>query len=479
MIGYDRYAARRDGEFADANAARSLRGASRPLDLLHRHIPGDRRLGEDQRLERRRSIPGGGAGPHDNRRPRPPPGLESRAFNSWPSRTVDVARSRPELDGVQGRRDWLGRPTSSTPTRVRESACGGGDSRRVGRRRSGCRDGRDRAHGVPPRCHPAATRASRRGGRALSPIVDTRAAWPRLSLDEWRDTYATLHMWTQIVGKTCLALARRQNHWWQVALHVTARGLATGPMSYGSRTLDVEFDFVEHELVLRTDDGAVHEIPLRPRSVAEFYRLYLKALETLAIRVTAWPMPVEVDHPIRFADDQTHASYDPEYANRFWRILVQADDVFKQFRERFLGKCSPVHFFWGSFDLAVTRFSGRRAPERAGADRITREAYSHEVISCGFWPGDETFEAPAFYSYTVPEPPGLSAAALRPSAAWYNPDRGLFLLRYEDVRSADAPEQVLLEFLQSTYEAGATLAQWDRETLEREAPSPDGTHSQS
>src|SRR3989475_4305207 len=209
MIGYDRYAARRDGELADANAARSLRGASRPLDLLHRHIPGDRSLRHDQRLERRRSIPGGGAGPHDNRRPRPPPGLESRAFNSWPSRTVDVARSRPELDGVQGRRDWLGRPTSSTPTRVRESACGGGDSRPVGRRSSWCRDRGDRAHGGPPPCPPAATRASPRGGRALSPIVDTRAAWPTLSLDEWRDAYATLHMWAPNVRENSLPPPRR------------------------------------------------------------------------------------------------------------------------------------------------------------------------------------------------------------------------------------------------------------------------------
>jgi len=303
----------------------------------------------------------------------------------------------------------------------------------------------------------------------LSPIVDTRAAWPTLSLDEWRDTYATLHMWTQIVGKTCLALARRQNHWWQVALHVTARGLATGPMPYGSRTLDVEFDFVEHELVLRTDDGAVHEIPLRPRSVAEFYRLYLKALETLAIRVTLWPMPVEVEHPIRFADDQTHASYDPEYANRFWRILVQADDVFKQFRERFLGKCSPVHFFWGSFDLAVTRFSGRRAPERPGADRVTREAYSHEVISAGFWPGSGAVQETAFYAYAAPEPPGLRDLAPQPGAAYYQPQMGIFILPYAAVRTAPSPVDALLAFLHSTYDAAANLAGWDRPALEQPA----------
>src|SRR2546427_685114 len=354
---HDRYAARGNGELANENAARSLLRAPRPLDLLPRHVPGNGSLRDDQQVERRRSFPGGRTGQHDRRRPRPPPELESRACDARPWRTADVARSQSQLDGVQGRRDWLGRPTSSTAARVRESARGGGDSRRVGRGRAGRGDRRHRACGVPSRRRPAATRTARRGGRALSPTVPpdvgAGAAWPALSLDEWRDTYATLHMWTQIVGKTSLALARWQNHWWQVALHVTARGLATGPMPYGSRTLDVEFDFVEHELVLRTDDGAVHQIPLRPRPVAEFYHLYLKALETLAIRVKLWPMPVEVENPIRFTDDRTHASYDPEYAHRLWRILVQADDVFRRFRASFLGKCSPVHFFWGSFDLAV------------------------------------------------------------------------------------------------------------------------------
>lgn len=295
----------------------------------------------------------------------------------------------------------------------------------------------------------------------------TEPAWPALSLDEWRDTYATLHMWTQIVGKTSLALSRWQNHWWQVALHVTARGLATGPMPYGPRTLDVEFDFVEHELVLRTDDGAVHEMPLRPRSVAEFYHLYLKALETLAIRVKLWPMPVEVENAIRFTDDRTHASYDPDYAHRLWRILVQADDVFRRFRASFLGKCSPVHFFWGSFDLAVTRFSGRRAPEREGADPITREAYSHEVISAGFWPGSGDIRGAAFYCYSAPEPSGLAQYRIRPAGAFYHPGLREFLLMYDDVRSASSPKAALLDFLQSTYEAGASLAKWDRRELER------------
>jgi hypothetical protein len=286
-------------------------------------------------------------------------------------------------------------------------------------------------------------------------------------------------MWTQIVGKVRMELSPFVNHWWHVTLYVTPRGLATSPIPYRGHTFEVEFDFIDHNLLIRTSAGTSKAMPLIPRTVAAFYREFMACLQALGIEVTINTLPSEVQHPIRCDEDEVHGSYDPVSAHRFWRILVQVDKVFKEFRSPFLGKCSPVHFFWGSFDLAVTRFSGRRAPERAGVDRITREAYSHEVISCGFWPGDETFKTPAFYSYTFPEPPGLRTAALRPSAAWYSPDKGLFLLRYEDVRSADAPEQVLLEFLQSTYEAGATLAQWDRETLERGAPSPEGTHSQS
>ena len=297
--------------------------------------------------------------------------------------------------------------------------------------------------------------------------VATHELWPPLPLEEWRDTYATLHMWTQVVGKTRLALAPWQNHWWQTALHITARGLATGPMPSGSRTLDAEFDFVEHKLVLRTDEGAVREITLRARSVAEFYEVYLKALETLGVRIRLWPVPVEVEHPIRFTDDRTHASYDPEYANRFWRILLQVEDVFKQFRGRFLGKCSPVHFFWGSFDLAVTRFSGRRAPERPGADPVTREAYSHEVISAGFWPGSGAVQEAAFYAYAAPEPAGLRERPPQPSGAYYEPQMGLFILPYAVVRAAPSPAHTLLEFLQSTYDAAAELAGWDRPALER------------
>ena len=299
--------------------------------------------------------------------------------------------------------------------------------------------------------------------------VTTRDLWPALPLEEWRDTYATLHMWTQMVGKTCLALAPPQNHWWHIALRVTARGLATGPMPYGTRTLDAEIDFIEHELVLRTGEGAVHKIALRPRSVADFYRAYLAALEKLGVRVRLWPVPVEAEHTIRFSDDTAHAAYDPEYANRHWRILVQADDVLKRFRASFLGKCSPVHFFWGSFDLAVTRFSGGRAPARPGADRVTQEAYSHEVISAGFWAGSGDVKEAAFYAYAAPEPPGLRDLVPKPSAVYYHPPLGIFILPYAAVRTASSPVDAVLAFLQSTYDAAADLAHWDRAALERQA----------
>jgi hypothetical protein len=292
-------------------------------------------------------------------------------------------------------------------------------------------------------------------------------SWPALPFEAWRDTCETLHLWTQIVGKVKMELSPFVNHWWHVTLYITPRGLTTSAIPYHGGTFEVTFDFIDHTLRIFTSEGTSRALPLIPRSVAAFYQEFMACLRALGIEVTINTLPSEVQNPIRCDEDELHASYDPVYAHRFWRILVQVDKVFKEFRSPFLGKCSPVHFFWGSFDLAVTRFSGRRAPERAGADLITREAYSHEVISCGFWPGDATFPAPAFYSYTLPEPPGLSAASLRPASAWYSPERGLFLLRYDDVRSADTPEQVLQEFLQSTYEAGATLAQWDREALER------------
>jgi hypothetical protein len=305
------------------------------------------------------------------------------------------------------------------------------------------------------------------GAKHHTSTGETTELWPLLPYEAWKETLDTFHMWTQIVGKVRMELSPFVNHWWHVTFYVTARGLTTSPIPYQGSTFEVDFDFIDHNLFIQTSEGTSKAMPLIPRSVADFYREFMEALRSLKINVTINTLPSEVANPIRCDEDDVHASYDPEYAHRFWRILVQTDRVFKAFRSQFIGKSSLVHFFWGSFDLAVTRFSGRRAPERPGADRMTREAYSHEVISCGFWPGDATFQVPAFYSYTVPEPPGLSAASLRPGSAWYSPDKGLFLLRYEDVRSADAPEQVLLEFLQSTYEAGANLAHWDREALER------------
>jgi hypothetical protein len=303
--------------------------------------------------------------------------------------------------------------------------------------------------------------------------------WPALPLNEWQDTYATLHMWTQIVGKIRLKQTPLVNHWWNVPLYVTARGLTTSAMPYKDHAFEIDFDFIDHRLLMKRDDGATETIDLVPRSVAEFYREVTEMLRRLDIEVKIWPVPVEVENPVPFEQDHQNASYDPEYANRFWRILVQVDRVFTQFRSRFIGKCSPVHFFWGSFDHAVTRFSGRRAPERAGADPITREAYSHEVISHGFWPGiraagpverdksDGTINEPAFYSYTAPEPAGLSSEPIRPDQAFYSTAMKEFILLYEDVRNSDSPDQALMEFLESTYEAGVRLAKWDRAELER------------
>lgn len=291
--------------------------------------------------------------------------------------------------------------------------------------------------------------------------------WPPLPLAEWKDTYATLHMWTQIVGKIRLAQTPLVNHWWNVPLYVSAHGLTSSAMPYQDRSFEIQFDFIDHQLLILSSDGAERTIALAPRSVAEFYREVTRGLSELGIEVDMWPVPVEIPDPIPFTEDRQHASYDPEYANRFWRILTQTNKVFEDFRSRFIGKCSPVHFFWGSFDLAVTRFSGRRAPERAGADAITREAYSHEVISHGFWPGSGNIDAPAFYSYTAPGPPGLPQESIRPDNAFYNPETSGFILLYDDVRRHEKPEKVLMEFLQSTYEAGANLAKWDRSSLER------------
>ncbi len=295
------------------------------------------------------------------------------------------------------------------------------------------------------------------------------AVWPALPLAVWQDTYQTLHMWTQIVGKVRLALSPLVNHWWATTLYVTPRGLTTSPIPYGKRTFEVAFDFLDHTLWIQSSDGASRAMGLYPRSVADFYREFLALLQALGIDVTINPLPQEVSNPIRCDEDHVHAAYDAAYASRWWRILLQSERVLQQFRARFLGKCSPVHFFWGGFDLAVTRFSGRRAPERPGADRVTREAYSHEVSSCGFWPGTPggPVQESAYYAYMAPEPPGFAAAAVRPAAAAYNQEFGEFILPYEAVRTAADPDATLLDFVQSTYEAGAKLANWDRAALER------------
>jgi hypothetical protein len=291
--------------------------------------------------------------------------------------------------------------------------------------------------------------------------------WPELPLAAWQDTYDTLHMWTQIAGKIRLALSPRINHWWEVALYVTSRGLTTSPIPYKDGIFEVQFDFFKHLAVIQTSRGREETIELKPRTVADFYAAFMAALRELGIEVKIWTMPVEVPDPIAFESDTRHAAYDPEYAHRFWRVLVSCDSVFKEFRSRFIGKDSPVHFFWGSFDLCVTRFSGRRAPEKPQADPVTREAYSHEVISAGFWPGGGEVKGPAFYAYAAPEPEGFAQQAVQPSAAFYHPQMKEFLLMYDDVRRASSPRDALLSFLQSTYEAGANLAKWDRKELER------------
>jgi hypothetical protein len=297
--------------------------------------------------------------------------------------------------------------------------------------------------------------------------VDRPECWPTLTLDSWEDTYATLHMWTQIVGKVRLRLTPVINHWWNVPLYVTARGLTTSRIPYGERSFEVRFDFIRHQLVIETSGGVLKTLPLAPRSVADFYQGFMNTLRSAGIEVKIWRMPVEIPNPIPFDQDRMHASYDPKSAETFWRILLSVDSIFNQFRSEFIGKSSPVHFFWGSFDLAVTRFSGRRAPERPGADAMTREAYSHEASSVGFWPGGGDIKDAAFYSYTVPEPQGFKEARVRPDAAFYQKQLGEFLLMYDDVRKAQSPSTALLDFCRSTYEAGASLGNWDRNGLER------------
>jgi hypothetical protein len=296
--------------------------------------------------------------------------------------------------------------------------------------------------------------------------------WPALPLGAWRETCATLHMWTQIVGKTRLALAPMQNHWWQVTLYVTSRGLTTSPMPSRGVAISVDFDFLGHQLHIQSSEGTGRTLPLKPQSVADFYAAYVEALRALGHAVRIWPVPVEVERAIPFAEDREHASYDPEAARRWWRVLVQADRMMKRFRGAFLGKSSPVHFWWGAFDLAVTRFSGRPAPRYPGhvpncGDYVMVEAYSHECSSCGFWPGGAGLEEPAFYAYMYPEPDGYKDRSPGVAAAYYHPDLREFILPYEAVRTAARPDEMVLAFLRSTYEAGADLARWDRAALER------------
>ncbi|MBZ4421989.1 DUF5996 family protein [Myxococcus sp. RHSTA-1-4] len=304
---------------------------------------------------------------------------------------------------------------------------------------------------------------------ASTPDVDTlKEAWPELPLEAWRDSYATLHRYTQILGKVKLALTPTENHWWNVAFRVTARGLTTGLIPYGNGGFEVDFDFLAHELLFRTSQGDTRVLGLESRPVAEFYRDVMATLRSLGVEVRIWDTPVEIpDDTTRFSEDRHHATYQPEYVQRWWRALLQSSLVLEEFRARFTGKCSPVHFFWGSFDLAVTRFSGRSAPERPGADLITREAYCEEVCSAGFWPGTPEAKGAAYYCYAAPEPEGFPAASVRPGGARYDSGFKEYLLAYDEVRRSGDPRSSLLDFLQSTYEACADLGGWDRARLER------------
>ncbi|HEY7786835.1 MAG TPA: DUF5996 family protein [Pyrinomonadaceae bacterium] len=287
--------------------------------------------------------------------------------------------------------------------------------------------------------------------------------WPSLPLEAWSETYATLHMWSQVIGKVRLSLSPPVNHWWHCALYVSSRGLTTSAMPFGKELIEIEFDFIDHQLVIRKSDGQLRTVPLAPHSVAGFYHDVISALDSLDVKVSIFTKPQEVPNPIPF-EQNNNGNYDPEYANRFWRALSLMEPVFEEFRGRFIGKCSPINFYWGSFDLACTRFNGRRAPARPGADLITREAYSHECISAGFWPG-LGYGSPAFYSYTAPAPAGLEQQTIAPG--FYSKELSEFLLPYDDVRTAESPREALLQFLQSSYEAGANLAGWNREELER------------
>lgn len=290
---------------------------------------------------------------------------------------------------------------------------------------------------------------------------------PSLPLADWKDTQATLHMWMQVIGKIQLELTPLVNHWWNVTFLLNARGMETQALHYAGGTLGINFDFIDHALVFATSGGDTRRLPLRSQTVADFYHEVMKILAELGVEAKIWPVPVELAEPIPFEQDVVHHSYDREAVSRFWHIFSWADAVLKEFRSRFIGKSSPVHFFWGSFDLAVTRFSGRRAPARPNADRITREAYSHEVSSAGLWPGGGPVDGPAFYAYAAPEPAGFATQPIKPEQAFYHPELKEFLLMYDDVRLMASPHDALMDFLQSTYEAAANLANWDRAALER------------
>jgi uncharacterized protein DUF5996 len=310
-------------------------------------------------------------------------------------------------------------------------------------------------------------------------VSDLPECWPALPLNQWQDTCTTLHMWTQVVGKIRMELTPRVNHWWNVPLYVTPRGLTTSSISYGARQFEMEFDLLDHHLAIRTSDPETRTIALAPRTVADFYAELMSVLKQLRLEVAIWKMPVEVPDPIAFDQDKVHRSYDREYVERFRQVLASVDKAFKIFRGRFLGKSSPVHFFWGSFDLAVTRFSGRPAPPRTDPDpvlrKIMQEAYSHEVISAGWWPGGgDVVKEPAFYCYAAPEPQGFAQQTVDPASAWYEPKLGEYLLKYEDVRRSASPSGAVLDFLQSTYEAGANCGKWDRESLEEKPASNAG-----
>ena len=293
--------------------------------------------------------------------------------------------------------------------------------------------------------------------------------WPELPQSSWNDTCATLQLWMQIVGKVRLKLVPAINHCWNVTLYPTVRGFTTLPMPHGAHMLQIDFDFLDHVLRVETSEGGVRSVALQPMTVAEFYRQLMAALDDLGTPVNIWTTPCEVAEPIPFERDETHCAYDGEFAQRFWRVVLQTSRVFTKFRARFIGKVSPVHLFWGALDLACTRFSGRRAPEHpsmAGLpDRVTRDAYSHEVSSCGFWPGAAGIE-PFFYSYAYPEPPGYAEYSIAPAEAFFDKNFGEFVLPYEAMRRSSDPDFALLEFLQSTYEAAANCAHWDREALE-------------